>query len=218
MDASKFIATAGVDELLSFIEIAADLAGRAYNNTIYIDTAATQHLRVLPDFEKRLNELCERHRFGYRIEKGEIHRVGSPLLEREVVGPALLAVQQPGWDQVEKSFREALDHQRAGDTDDALTAAHAAVEAALKAVGMTGQFGAMTKQFRDSKLVPGYLQSVPDALDSLITLLQRSNAIRSAAGDAHGKASGAEDVPQELADLAIHWAGAFIVFLAATPR
>ena len=42
----------------------------------------------------------------------------------------------------------------------------------------------------------------------------RSNAIRSIEGDAHGKKPGAPDVPQSLVNLAIHLAGAFIVYLA----
>jgi hypothetical protein len=215
---TTFVATASTDDLLSFVEIARERAGHSYNNTAYSERPHRKDVLVLSDFEERFNHLCERHRFGYRIENGNVHMVGSPVLEREVVGPALLAVQRPGWDQVEKSFREALNHQRGGETDDALTAAHAAVEAALKAVGMSGPFTMMTKQFRSSALVPSYLQKTPDALDSFIGLLARSNAVRSAAGDAHGKVSGSDEVPQALADLAIHWAGAFIVFLAESTR
>jgi hypothetical protein len=79
---------------------------------------------------------------------------------------------------------------------------------------MTGQFGTMVKQFRSSTIVPPYLRGVPEALESLLSLLSRSNAIRSAEGDAHGKDPDAEEVPPALADLAIHWAGSFIVYLA----
>jgi hypothetical protein len=165
----------------------------------------------MPDVEAQVNELCERHRFGYRFENGEAREIGSPALDVEVVGPALLAVQRPGWDQVERSFKEALEHQRGGETDDALTAAQAALEAALKAVGMKGQFEAMLKQFRNSPIIPPYLLAMPDALDALLTLLDRSNAVRSTEGDAHGKAPGAAPLPQELAALAIHLTGAFIL-------
>jgi Abortive infection C-terminus len=90
------------------------------------------------------------------------------------------------------------------------------VEAALKAVGMSGQFSTMVQEFRRSDFVPPYLRQIPEALDALLTLLNRSNAIRSTEGDAHGKAPGSTEVPQALADLAIHWAGSFIVYLAET--
>lgn len=203
----RFLGTADVDDLVDLLEILIEACG----NTYRVDHGryhTPTFERVMPDAEDRVNSLCERHRFGYRFEDGKARQVGSPALDAEVTGPTLQAVQRPGWDQVERSFREALDHQRGGETDDALTAAHAAVEAALKAVGMTGQFSSMLKQFQKSSLVPPYLQAVPEALDALLTLLDRSNAIRSSQGDAHGKASGAEVVPPALAALAIYWAGA----------
>jgi hypothetical protein len=39
--------------------------------------------------EARINAAFVRHRFGYRVEGGEVHRIGSPALDEEVVGPAL---------------------------------------------------------------------------------------------------------------------------------
>jgi hypothetical protein len=214
---ASFVLKAPVSELLDFIEILIENCTTKHYISGWNPSSRSKYSsQVMPDVEARVNELCERHRFGYRLENGEARKIGSPALEAEVVGPTLLAVQRPGWDQVERSYREALDHQRGGETDDAITAAHAAVEAALKAVGMSGKFSAMTKQFRNSALVPPYLRQTPEALESLLTLLDRSNAVRSTEGDAHGKASGAEEVPQALAGLAIHWAGAFIVYLAET--
>ena len=213
--AGSFVQTATVDELLDFLEILAETCASQKFRSGWNQISRSYYMSsVMTDAEAKLNNLFERHRFGYRFEGGEARKLGSPSLDEEITGPALLAVSRPGWEQVERSFREALDHQRGGETDDAVTAAHAALEAALKAVGMTGQFGTMVKQFRDSELVPPYLRQIPEALDALLTLLNRSNAIRSTEGDAHGKAPGSEAVPQHLADLAIHWAGAFIVYLA----
>jgi hypothetical protein len=96
--------------------------------------------RAIPDADARFNEIFERHLFGYRFESGEIHKIGSPALDEEVVGPALLALKRPGYEQAERSFQEALRHQRSGgdENDDALTAANAAVEAAMKAAGFKG--------------------------------------------------------------------------------
>jgi hypothetical protein len=162
----------------------------------------------------RFNEAFERHRFGYRIEESEIRKIGSPALDVEVVGPTLLALQRVGYEEAERSFQEALRHQRAGsdENDDALTAANAAVEAAMKAAGFKGaNLGPLAKDFKKSNYVPSELKGVPEALD---TLLGRSGALRSSYGDSHGKSAGAEPVPQALVDLAIHWAGAFIVYLA----
>jgi hypothetical protein len=168
---------------------------------------------ALPGAEDTINDLFDRHRFGYRLENGEIRKIGSPALDETIVGPALLSVQRPGWEEVERSFREAIQHQRGGadENDDALTAANAALEAALKAAGLKGpNLGPLVKDFKKSDLVPSELKGVPEALEVLIG---RSGALRSSHGDAHGKAAGAAAVPQGLVDLAIHWAGAFIVYL-----
>jgi hypothetical protein len=169
---------------------------------------------AIPKASQRVNDLFDRHRFGYRMETGEIRKIGSPALDDVVVGPALIAVKRPGWEEAERSFKEAIHHQRGGPTenDDALTAANAALESALKAAGFKGdRLSTLAKSLRNSDAVPSELMGVPDALD---TLLKRSGAIRDSHSDSHGKAPGAEPVPQELVDLAINWTGAFIVFLS----
>jgi len=164
-----------------------------------------------PEIERDLNALFERHRFGYRIQGGQVHAVRSPMLEQEVVGPALFAVTGAGWDQAEAAYRRALDHQRAGDVDDALTAANAAVESALKAFGCKGDtLGPLLKDLKRKPVLAGY---VAGTADQIAGLLGRLMGWRSTEGDAHGKPPGAQDPPAELASLAIHWAGAFIVYL-----
>lgn len=196
-----------VDAFLDAVEILSEEASKTYR-------AGTGEFFFIPRVDDRLNELFQRHRFGYRIRDRQVERIGSPALSETVIGPALLAVQRPGWEEVERNYREAVIHQRSGDTDDAITSANAAVEAALKAIGMSGQtLGALAKSFRGSGFVPGYLAGVPELLDDL---LNRLNAARSTHGDAHGKAPGSAEVPQPLADLAVHWAGAFLVYLSAT--
>jgi hypothetical protein len=198
------------DAFLDAVEILAEQGTRA--RFVSVPGRRGHNVSAIPDAEDRINRAFQRFRFGYMIERGEVRRVGSPALDDAVVGPALLAVQRPGWEQAERSFREALDHQRGGEADDALTAANAAVEAALKAAGMTGQtLKELARSFKASGLVPGYLGNLPELIEDM---LDRLHAARSKAGDAHGKASGAEEVPQALADLAVYWAGAFIAYLA----
>jgi hypothetical protein len=188
-------------------------------NEIFCEEAERPHLygsggTPLRSAQREVNDLFDRHRFGYRLHDGQIVKIGSPALDEEIVGPALLAVERPGWEEVERSFKEAIQHQRAGadENDDALTAANAALEAAMKAAGFKGaNLGPLTKDFRKSSLIPPELKTVPEALEALIG---RSGALRSSYGDSHGKASGSDPVPQALVDLAIHWDAAFIVYLS----
>jgi hypothetical protein len=82
----------------------------------------------------------------------------------------------------------------------------------MKAAGLRGdRLSALAKSFRNSGLVPSQLEGIPGLIDDL---LKRSSSIRDSMGDAHGKAPDATEVPAEIVDLAIHWTGAFIVYLA----
>ena len=203
-----FVSTNDVDEFLDFLEIVCEQGSRVARARRGSAPAAVYY----PDITAKINNLLERHRFGYRIEGGEVRKIGSPALDEVIVGKALLAVQRPGWNEVENDYRKALGHQRAGEVDDALTSANAAVESALKAVAMKGtSLGPLAKSFKSSSLAPSYLADVPELLEDLLGKLM---AARSTHGDAHGKAPGAQPGEQALADLAVYWAGAFVAYLA----
>jgi hypothetical protein len=201
----------GTEKFLEFVEVLVEECikkYRRYTGGRYVFEAAIE------DAGMKVNDLFERHRFSYRIEKGEIRKIGSPALDEAIVGPALLAVQRSGWDEAERSFKEALNHQRGpeSENDDALTAANAALEAALKAAGYKGStLGALSKDFRNNGTVPPELKGVPESLEQL---LNRSMAIRSSYGDSHGKAAGAVAVPDGLVALAINLVGTFVVYIA----
>ena len=167
--------------------------------------------------EVDMNAMFDRHRFAYWMQDGLIRPISSPLLDAEIVGPALLTIERPGWEQVQRSYREALVHQRHTDElDDALTAAAASVEAAMKASGYHGAtLGDLAKDFRRSPIATGYS---PRIVEDLVDLLEQLMAWRSHSGDAHGKAPGFDKPPRELVALAVHWAGAFIAYLGALPE
>ena len=201
-----------VDDILDLVEI---LVEEGLKEWIFKERGT---FRADQAIEARVNAAFIRHRFGYRVEGGEVHRIGSPALDEKIVGPALIALRRPGWEAADKSYRDALHHQRGGvdERDAAITDAHAALEAAMKAAGLRGdRLSALAKSFRSSGLVPSQLAGIPDLLDDL---LKRSSSIRDNMGDAHGKAPDAVEVPAEIVDLAIHWTGAFIVYLAEVSR
>jgi hypothetical protein len=45
--------------------------------------------------ENDYRQLFDRHRFGFRLQGGEAHQIGSPALDETVVGPALLGYVGP---------------------------------------------------------------------------------------------------------------------------
>lgn len=204
--------SSSTEDVLDTIEIVIEEA-----TLLYRTRDSPQGVIPWADITARISRLLLRYRFGFTLDaKGFIHRVGSPALDEAIVGPALLAIQRPGWEQVDRTFREALHHHRGGpdERDDALTAATSALESALKASGLDGtHLSQLAKSLRNSDLVPGQLKEVPELLDKL---LKRSGAIRDEFSDAHGRDPNVvADVPAELVDLSIYWTGAFINYLAA---
>jgi hypothetical protein len=200
-----------VDEILDYCEIAVeagmDTTKARATGGHYYDVA------TYGDLESKINPLFETHRFGYRMVSGQAQRLDSPLLHVEVVGPALLAARRAGWSEVEERYASAILNHRGGETAKALTDANAAIESALKAVGMRGNAtGDLTKALAKSPLLAPYGAKANGQLKGLVDNLM---VWRSNFGDAHGGGPGVQDAPPELAGLAIHWSGAFIVFLAA---
>lgn len=200
-----------IEDVLDLVEILAEEAVRSWTWT---SDTGERTLTADADIERHLNVAFARHRFGYRVSDGQVRRIGSPAMDEVVVGPALIATSKPGWEQVDRSYRDALNHRRGGvdERGAAITDAHAALEAAMKAAGLKGDtLAALAKSFRNSGIVLAQLEGVPDMLDKL---LKRSQSVRDSLSDAHGRAAGTPEVPAEVVDLAIHWTGAFIVYLA----
>lgn len=211
----KALSRPAAADFLDAMEILVDEGAVPRRYTYYQGgSSSVSTARCLPKAEVDLNQMFDRHRFAYRFEEGAIRPVMSPLLDAEIVGPALLAISRPGWENVERSYREALLHQRRSDEwHESLTAAAAAVEAALKAAGYSGAtLGALTRDFRRAPIASGYS---PQIVDHLAELIEQLMAWRSHSGSAHGKEPGSTDPPPELVALAIHWAGSFIVYLGS---
>lgn len=211
LDSYLLSSSTSVADLLDAAEIMVEEGTKPWQFTI---SGEARTYTADAAIEQRINAAFTRHRFGYRLDGGQAVRIGSPAMDDAVVGPALLAMKRQGWDQADRSYRDALHHRRGAPSERgaAITDAHAALEAAMKAAGLKGDtLSALAKSFRNSGLVLPQLEGVPDLLDKL---LKRSSAVRDDLSDAHGRESGEPEVPPEVVDLAIHWTGAFIVYLA----
>lgn len=109
-----------VEEFLDLLEIAVEAGQKRYWSSPPVRTSTgpgSKRIQGFPELEEELNLLFDRHRFGFRLKDGEVQRIGSPALNETVVGPALLAVQRQGWEEVERVYREAAAHQRGGEDE-----------------------------------------------------------------------------------------------------
>jgi hypothetical protein len=163
-------------------------------------------------FPYELNALFAHHRFGFEMsEKGVMGRVGSPLLQAEVIRPALLRLHDQRFEKAEEHFHTALAHFRAKDTRRCIPEAALAVESILRSLGYKGAtLDDLAKDFGKRSGERGYIMQVAE---QLVALLQDLYALRSDKGG-HAAHLDEPPVPDSYGLLALHLAGAFIVFLA----
>lgn len=217
------IGSDSIDKVLDLIEI----------SFRYID----RHARKFSPHERKRNgirveaddaitELNERFRragVGYRFEDGMILRVDSDLIHQEVVRPALLFLQQPGFEGPRDEFLQAHGHYRSGEMKDAITDANNAFESTLKSIcqqrGWQYNRGArasdLVKLVRDEGLLPNYLDNSFEQLAA--TLKSGLPKVRGEEG-AHGQGATPSKTPDYVAAYALHLAAAKILFLAGAHK
>ena len=170
-----------------------------------------------------LNERFRRAGVGYSYESGKITRVDSELIHSQVVQPALLFLNQPGFEGPREEFLDAHAHYRSGEYRDAITDANSAFESTVKAIcnqrGWEFSPGAsaseLLKTVRSNGLLPNYLDNSFDQLAA--TLSSGLPRVRNNEG-AHGQGATPAKTPAYVAAYALHLAATNIVFLAEAHR
>ena len=154
--------------------------------------------------QRRLRE----HKLAYDVVEMQVVEKDSEEMHQEVVVPALTLLHgRSRFRAAEKQYREALDELAKGTWADAITDANAAVEVVARTIlgYQQGQLPAMLQELRKKGLFgdpqEGRLKKVVDGFAELAD-------IRNKEGDAHGNSS-----DRGTAWLAVHWAGALIVYL-----
>ena len=211
--------------LQATVEDALDVIEASFH---YIDKIARRfrsHERSLRGItvtaDDAINELNERFRraaAGYRFEDGKILRIDAELIHAEVVRPALLYLQQPGFEGPREEYLKAHTHYRHGETKDAITNANNAFESTLKAICSQRNWeyprkaGAsdLLRVVRQKGLLPDYLDSSFDQLAA--TLKSGLPKLRNEQGG-HGQGSTPRETPDYVAAYALHLAAAKILFL-----
>ncbi len=160
-------------------------------------------------FLRAVRDRMREHKLAYDIvEEGQVVERDAEELHVEAVAPALTLLHgRPRFADAERQYREALDELAQGNWADAITDANAAAEVVARTLlgYEKGQLPGLLAELRVQGLFgseqEGRLKKFVDGLSVLA-------GIRNTEGDAHG---GSSDRPT--AWLAVHWAGALIVYL-----
>ena len=167
---------------------------------------------------KELNERFKLAGVGYQFDYGYLFRVDSELIHSEIVKPALLYLNEKGFEGPRDEFMSAHAHYRKGEMKDAVVDANNAFESTLKSIceqsGWEYQNGDSTsrliKVVRDQGLLPDYLDNSFDQLAA--TLKSGLPKVRGEEGS-HGQGAIPSETPDYVAAYALHLAAAQILFL-----
>jgi hypothetical protein len=153
-------------------------------------------------FPDELNALFVHHRFGFEMSKdGRIRRIGSPLLQEELIRPALLRFQDSRLGKAQDHYHQALHHYRGGEARRCIFEAVTALEGTLKALGYKGdRLDRLAEDFRKRAPARGY---ITDTLGQLESLMKDLYGLRSDRG-AHAAEPTEDEVPLAYALLALH--------------
>jgi hypothetical protein len=189
-----------------------------------IDTTLREHAHnhdIKQSADSAIDELNHRfreHGIGYQYLGGEIVRVDSQLVHREVVRPALQFLQDAKFRGAEEEFLNAHAHYRAGRTKEALNDALKAFESAMKGICTERRWPfnkkATAKDLLDvlfkNRLIDSTMQNHFAGLRA--TLEGGLPTVRNTRGG-HGQGSQPLPVPEHITAYALHLAAANIVFL-----
>ena len=162
----------------------------------------------LARFSDTIRRRLRRHKLAYDLVELQVVGRRSEELHQAVVAPALTLLHgRPRFAEAERQYREALDELADGKWADAVTDASAAVENLLRMIlGFRhGTLADLLGQARNRGLF-GDAQS--GRIKKVVAGFTALADVRNEESDAHGNRT-----DQSTAWLAVHWAGALLVYL-----
>jgi len=157
--------------------------------------------------------------FGFQFTSGEIVRIDSLHLHREVVVPALTLLAEKRFEAANAEYRSAHHAYRHGEYEDCLVDCGKAFESVLKVIGAkrgwtfkeTDPASRLIQAAVDAGFLPAFSQA---ALNHLKGLIESSTpTLRNKMGG-HGAGEKPREVHQHLAAFQLHQTAAVILFLA----
>lgn len=202
-DLLELIRTGSTDDLMDVIDAA--IQTRLGADTGLVVGGGWQEVH---EFVERIRAHLEDHKLAFDVINNQVVDKTSEELHREVVVPALtLLHSRPRFADVERQYRDALDELSKHQWGDAITDANAAAEETLRILlGLKeGKLPDLLGQARQR----GLFGDVQERwLKQFVNGFGALSSMRNVEGDAHK--AGTEE--RSIAWLAVHWAGALIVF------
>lgn len=208
-----YIRQCPVDQLLDFLEVFLMVALDRADDIDESDAVA--------DAQDRINDILKEHKLGYEMVNGQVVRVDSLYLHREVIKEAITLLHAEGFDGPLAEFQKAIELYDKGERffAEAITNANKAFESTMKAI--CEKHGIPYDPDRDAaKVLIGkmyehdFLMSYLQQFSDHFRLMMESGlpTVRSREG-AHGAGLDPKEVSRSIARFALHLAGTFIVFL-----
>lgn len=205
-----------VEEVLSLVEIALQLASERHRDGEFMYTAGVK--AFVPDAVNELNARFLENGVGYQIEDLRFVRQDSEFAHQEVMRPALSLLREKGFAGANDEFLKAHRAYRENRPKDVLTECGRALESALKTICSQRKwpFNERDTASRlidivfEKGLIPAYLQSEFSALRS--TLESGIPTVRNREG-AHGQGEKVRDVPPYLPQYLLNLTAAAILLL-----
>ncbi|SHG32148.1 STM4504/CBY_0614 family protein [Bradyrhizobium erythrophlei] len=217
--AEWFIGETNTDKLLDAIELSFRVIERLCGVHGYVGrgSSAGGVSRAAID---ELNIRFREHGVGYQYSDGQIVRVDSQLIHKEVVVPALAVLRGAKYNNAQAEFLSAYEHFRHGKKQEALVDCYKCFESTMKIICTKRKWPfdpkAAAKDLVNvcltNGLIPAYWQThfngLRSVLESAISTPRNKQA-------GHGAGAGpAPDIPDDLVSYVLHMTAATVLFLA----
>lgn len=204
---------------------AVELAFRLVDNSTrdYLYRRLDNSNEVATKSIEELNYRFEEHAVGFQFEKGNIIRVDSGLIHKEVVLPVLKLLNDSAYQGAQEEFLKAHEHYRHGNSKEALNECLKSFESIMKAIcekrGWSYSSGDTAKKLVEicfkNDLVPSFWQNYMNTLRSLL-----ESGVPTARNklSGHGQGSLPITVPKYLVSYVLHMTASCIYFLAEAEK
>ena len=207
-----------VDNVLDIVEVSFRiiLILRGFDRNDAKEVGITQQP---DDAISELNARFKQANLGYQFESGQIIRTDNLAMHKTIVKPTLLLLKDRHFAGAENEFLTALQHYRAGNNRDAITAANSAFESTLKTICKTNGWqyderstaGRLLKLVREQGLFPDYMGT---SFEQLIATLQSGlPPIRNRESSSHGQGPEVKSPPEHVTEYALNLCATQIMFL-----